>query len=138
MIWQIKKDTSRQMTKLSKSIKDLFKTLKKSSPEDIGETVEFPRAKDLFDEARKLKPIGVGDSDEDFEKMDKITAQVNAIRDHEKKHEWRQGEAEYNGKPVKIKQTLVGRTGRLMALIEDEDGAHHYPCAYNLKNVKFY
>lgn len=120
--------------KISKSLKNLFKSVQQGQ----GEEVHFPEARELFDQARKLQPLGSEGSDEDYQKMDELNSQISQIIDHEKKHEWRKGEAEYNGRPVTIHQTWFGKAQRLKALVEDEDGNHHGVPAYRLKKIKFY
>lgn len=126
------------MTKLSKSLNNLFKTLNESSSEKEGEEVHFPEARELFQQAANIGAVGVGSSDADFEKMDQLNSQISTIIDHEKKHEWRKGEAEYKGKPVTIHQTWFGKAKRLQALIEDENGNHSGVSAFALKNVRLY
>lgn len=122
------------MTKLSKSLKNLFKSVQQGQ----GEEVHFPEAKELFQQAANMSAIGVDNPDADFDKMDELNSQIGAIIDHEKKHQWRKGEAEYKGKPVTIHQTWFGKAKRLQALIEDENGNHRGVAAYSLKKIKLY
>lgn len=126
------------MTKLSKSLNNLFKSLKKNLHERDGEEVHFPEARELFQEAAKMGSIGVGSKDTDFDKMDKLNEQIGSIIEHELKHQWRKGQAEYEGRPVTIHNTWFGKAKRLQALIEDENGKELGVAAHRLKNIRLY
>lgn len=110
------------MTNLSKSLKNLFKSLKKSS-----ESLNFPSGKEyeqlLSQEADKADPQAL----ENFKQL----------QENEKKYEFMTGEGEHEQSPVRILDTrMMGSPNRLRALIEDDAGKRNIVQIHRLKNIK--
>lgn len=110
------------MNKLSKSLNNLFKTLKKSSEE-----LNFPSGKEheqlLSQQAEEVDP--------------KLFSDFEKLQENERKYQFMTGEAHHEEKPVRILDTrMLGSPNRLRALIEDEDGKRNIVQIHRLKNVK--
>lgn len=109
------------MTNLSKSLKNLFKSLKKSS-----DVLNFPSGKEY---EGKLSEEGDIDSD--------AAEKLGQIQENEHKYQYMTGDGEHDGQPVNILDTrMMGSPNRLRALIEYEDGRRNIVQIHRIKNVK--
>lgn len=111
-----------KMTKLSKSLSNVFKNLKKSS-----DGLNFPSGKEyeqlLSQDADKTDPS--------------VLENFKQLQENEKKYEFMTGEGEHEESPVRILDTrMMGSPNRLRALIEDDSGKRNIVQIHRLKNVK--
>lgn len=127
--------------KLSKSLKTVFSHLKKSaalqlSPQEETEEqyLHFPSGKELENQFSQEV------TSSNFEDSEKNIQAFKDLQENEKKWEFRTGEGELNGTPVRIIDTrMLGKnTPRLRALVVHPDGTKSIHQIHKLDKIKLH